>query len=60
MDKEQIIAAGESAHALARELATILRRSDVPPAHWDEVLQRVSQIVSEHAGEHADDHQDGD
>lgn len=48
MDKEQIIAAGESAHALARELAEMMLRSEVPAAHWDEVLHRVAQLIAAH------------
>lgn len=51
MDKERIIAAGESALALAQDLAAAMLQSSVPPAHWDEVLHRVAQIVAEHVPE---------
>ncbi len=47
MDKEQIIQAGEQATALARRVADLLIASDVPPAHWDEVLERVTEILSQ-------------
>lgn len=57
MDKEQIIAAGENAHDLAKELAAIMLKSTIPPAHWDEVLQRVAQIVAEHVSGDPDDAQ---
>jgi hypothetical protein len=54
MDKERIIVAGMRAHALAQDVAAILQRSDVPPAHWDEVLSRVAQIVADHVPAYAD------
>lgn len=55
MDKERIIAAGEQAHALARDLAAMLQCSNIPPAHWDEVLSRLAQLIAEHAPAPADD-----
>lgn len=45
MDNEQIKRAGEQAKALARRVADLLVASDVPPAHWDEVLERVTEIL---------------
>ncbi len=48
MEKERIIAAGENALALAQDLVAILLQSNVPPAHWDEVLSRLRQLLAEH------------
>lgn len=49
MDQEQIKRAGEQASILARQVADLVAASDVPPAHWDEVLERVTEILSLHA-----------
>ena len=50
MEKQQIIEAGERARVLARRVADlIVSSSDVPPAHWEEVLERVAQILATHA-----------
>jgi hypothetical protein len=38
--------AGEAAQALARELAAKIAESDVPPAHWDEVMAQVSTMLA--------------
>jgi hypothetical protein len=45
LDKPMIIRAGSAARDLAEALAEKVRLSQIPAAHWDEVVERLKEIL---------------
>ena len=46
--REAIIRAGERAERMARRISDLIKCSDVPTAHWDEVSERVAEYLATH------------
>jgi hypothetical protein len=54
IEKFQIIRAAAAAHAVAGRLAFVVRSSDVPPEHWEEVIERLKQLLLDEQPKMAD------
>lgn len=46
---QPILFAGRRAEGMAHALAQVLFASDIPPSHWDEVVERLKELTEREA-----------